>query len=45
MGTVRKYVVKQVPALDYIPGLETALEADIDAAVFEGEVRGHLMLI
>lgn len=45
MGMVRKYAVKRVPALDYITALDTALEIGIDAAAFEGEVRGHLMLI
>lgn len=45
MGRVRKYAVKQVPALDYITTLDTTLETGIDAAAFEGELRGHLMLI
>lgn len=42
---VGKYAVKQVPALDYIIALGIALETGIDAVAFEGEVRGHLMLI
>lgn len=37
MGMVRTYAVKPVPALDNIPGLDRALEADTDVAVFEGE--------
>lgn len=45
MGIGRKYAAKQVPALDYTTALDTALETAIDAAAFEGEVRGHLMLI
>lgn len=44
-GMGRKYAVKQVPALDYTTALDTALDTGIDAAAFEGEARGHLMLI
>lgn len=43
VNMVRKYAVMQVPALDYITGLGTALETDIGAAVFEVWVREHLM--